>query len=254
MEISNNAFIVTGASSGLGAATARMIVGQGGKVLLVDINPKGEEVAAELGANARFVVTDVTNAESAQAAVDACLKTFGNLRGLVNCAGVATSEKLVGKEGAHTLETFMRAININLVGSFNMMRLAATAMSEQPPLADNERGVIVNTASAAAFDGQIGQVAYSASKGGIVGMTLPAARDLSRYGIRVVAVAPGIFETPMLMGLPEAVRESLGKTVPYPPRLGRPAEYASLVEQIIGNVMLNGEVIRLDGALRMAPR
>jgi NAD(P)-dependent dehydrogenase (short-subunit alcohol dehydrogenase family) len=254
MEISNNAFIVTGASSGLGAATARMIVGQGGKVLLVDINPKGEEVAAELGANARFVATDVTNAESAQAAVDACLKTFGNLRGLVNCAGVATSEKLVGKEGAHTMETFMRAININLVGSFNMMRLAATAMSEQPPLADNERGVIVNTASAAAFDGQIGQVAYSASKGGIVGMTLPAARDLSRYGIRVVAVAPGIFETPMLMGLPEAVRESLGKTVPYPPRLGRPAEYASLVEQIIGNVMLNGEVIRLDGALRMAPR
>ena len=254
MEISNNAFIVTGASSGLGAATARMIVGQGGKVLLVDINPKGEEVAAELGANARFVATDVTNAESAQAAVDACLKSFGNLRGLVNCAGVATSEKLVGKEGAHTLETFMRAININLVGSFNMMRLAATAMSEQPPLADNERGVIVNTASAAAFDGQIGQVAYSASKGGIVGMTLPAARDLSRYGIRVVAVAPGIFETPMLMGLPEAVRESLGKTVPYPPRLGRPVEYASLVEQIIGNVMLNGEVIRLDGALRMAPR
>ena len=254
MEISNNAFIVTGASSGLGAATARMIVGQGGKVLLVDINPKGEEVAAELGANARFVATDVTNPESAQAAVDACLKTFGNLRGLVNCAGVATSEKLVGKEGAHTMETFMRAININLVGSFNMMRLAATAMSEQPPLADNERGVIVNTASAAAFDGQIGQVAYSASKGGIVGMTLPAARDLSRYGIRVVAVAPGIFETPMLMGLPEAVRESLGKTVPYPPRLGRPAEYASLVAQIIGNVMLNGEVIRLDGALRMAPR
>lgn len=254
MEISNNAFIVTGASSGLGAATARMIVGQGGKVLLVDINPKGEEVAAELGANARFVATDVTNAESAQAAVDACLKSFGNLRGLVNCAGVATSEKLVGKEGAHTLETFMRAININLVGSFNMMRLAATAMSEQPPLADNERGVIVNTASVAAFDGQIGQVAYSASKGGIVGMTLPAARDLSRYGIRVVAVAPGIFETPMLMGLPEAVRESLGKTVPYPPRLGRPVEYASLVEQIIGNVMLNGEVIRLDGALRMAPR
>ena len=254
MEIRNNAFIVTGASSGLGAVTARMIVGQGGKVLLVDINPKGEEVAAELGANARFVATDVTNAESAKAAVDACLKTFGNLRGLVNCAGVATSEKLVGKEGAHTMETFMRAININLVGSFNMMRLAATAMSEQPPLADNERGVIVNTASAAAFDGQIGQVAYSASKGGIVGMTLPAARDLSRYGIRVVAVAPGIFETPMLMGLPEAVRESLGKTVPYPPRLGRPAEYASLVEQIIGNVMLNGEVIRLDGALRMAPR
>ena len=254
MEIKGNAFVVTGASSGLGAATSRMIVAQGGKVVMVDLNPKGEQLAAELGASARFVATDVTNPESAQAAIDTCLKEFGGLRGLVNCAGVATSEKVVGKEGVHTLETFARAININLVGSFNMLRLAAAVMSEQPPLADNERGVIVNTASVAAFDGQIGQVAYSASKGGIVAMTLPAARDLARYGIRIMAIAPGIFETPMLMGLPDSVRDSLGKSVPYPPRLGRPAEYANLVQQIIGNVMLNGEVIRLDGAIRLAPR
>jgi NAD(P)-dependent dehydrogenase (short-subunit alcohol dehydrogenase family) len=254
MEIKGNAFVVTGASSGLGAATARMIVAQGGKVVMVDLNPQGAQLAAELGADARFVATDVTNPESAQAAIDACCKEFGGLRGLVNCAGVATSEKVMGKEGVHTLETFTRAININLVGSFNMLRLAAAVMSEQLPLADNERGVIVNTASVAAFDGQIGQVAYAASKGGIVAMTLPAARDLARYGIRVMAIAPGIFETPMLMGLPESVRDSLGKSVPYPPRLGRPAEYANLVQQIIGNVMLNGEVIRLDGAIRMAPR
>ncbi len=254
MEIKGNAFVVTGASSGLGAATARMIVAQGGKVVMVDLNPQGAQLAAELGADARFVATDVTNPESAQAAIDVCCKEFCGLRGLVNCAGVATSEKVTGKEGVHTLETFTRAININLVGSFNMLRLAAAVMSEQPPLADNERGVIVNTASVAAFDGQIGQVAYAASKGGIVAMTLPAARDLARYGIRVMAIAPGIFETPMLMGLPESVRDSLGKSVPYPPRLGRPAEYANLVQQIIGNVMLNGEVIRLDGAIRMAPR
>ena len=254
MEIKGNAFVVTGASSGLGAATARMIVAQGGKVVMVDLNPKGEQLAAELGVNACFVATDVTNPESAQAAIDLCLKEFGGLRGLINCAGVATSEKVMGKEGVHTLETFTRAININLVGSFNMLRLAAAVMSEQPPLADNERGVIVNTASVAAFDGQIGQVAYAASKGGIVAMTLPAARDLARYGIRVMAIAPGIFETPMLMGLPDSVRDSLGKSVPYPPRLGRPAEYANLVQQIIGNVMLNGEVIRLDGAIRLAPR
>lgn len=254
MEIKGNAFVVTGASSGLGAATARMIVAQGGKAVMVDLNPKGEQLATELGASARFVATDVTNPDSAQAAIDACLKEFGSLRGLVNCAGVATSEKVLGKEGVHTLDTFARAININLVGSFNMLRLAAAVMSEQPPLADNERGVIVNTASVAAFDGQIGQVAYAASKGGIVAMTLPAARDLARYGIRVMAIAPGIFETPMLMGLPDSVRDSLGKSVPYPPRLGRPAEYANLVQQIIGNVMLNGEVIRLDGAIRLAPR
>lgn len=254
MEIKGNAFVVTGASSGLGAATARMIVAQGGKVVMVDRDPKGAQLAAELGADARFVATDVTNPESAQTAIDVCCKEFGGLRGLVNCAGVATSEKVTGKEGVHTLETFTRAININLVGSFNMLRLAAAVMSEQPPLADNERGVIVNTASVAAFDGQIGQVAYAASKGGIVAMTLPAARDLARYGIRVMAIAPGIFETPMLMGLPDSVRDSLGKSVPYPPRLGRPAEYANLVQQIIGNVMLNGEVIRLDGAIRLAPR
>jgi len=254
MEIKDNSFVVTGASSGLGAATARMLVAQGGRVILADVNPQGEQLAAELGVNARFVVTDVTDPKSAQAAIDACLTTFGNLRGLVNCAGIAPGEKVVGKEGAHSLDTFARAININLIGSFNMLRLAAKAMTEQSPLAENERGVIVNTASIAAFEGQIGQAAYSASKGGIVAMTLPIARELARHGIRVMAIAPGVFETPMLMGLPENVREALGQSVPYPPRLGRPAEFAGLVQHIIGNLMLNGEVIRLDGAIRVQPR
>lgn len=254
MEIKDNGFVVTGASSGLGAATARMLVAQGGRVILADVNPQGEQLAAELGVNARFVVTDVTDPKSAQAAIDACLTTFGNLRGLVNCAGIAPGEKVVGKEGAHSLDTFARAIHINLIGSFNMLRLAAKAMTEQSPLAENERGVIVNTASIAAFEGQIGQAAYSASKGGVVAMTLPIARELARHGIRVMAIAPGVFETPMLMGLPENVREALGQSVPYPPRLGRPAEFAGLVQHIIGNLMLNGEVIRLDGAIRVQPR
>ncbi|MFZ3222856.1 MAG: 3-hydroxyacyl-CoA dehydrogenase [Rugosibacter sp.] len=254
MEIKDHAFVITGASSGLGAATARMLVAQGGRVLLADVNPQGEQLAAELGSNARFVVTDVTDPASAQAAIDTCLAAFGNLRGLVNCAGIAPGEKVVGKEGAHSLDTFARAININLIGTFNMLRLAATAMTAQPPLAENERGVIVNTASIAAFEGQIGQAAYSASKGGVVAMTLPIARELARHGIRVMAIAPGVFETPMLMGLPENVREALGQAVPYPPRLGRPAEFAGLVQHIIGNLMLNGEVIRLDGAIRVQPR
>ncbi|MGB4767024.1 MAG: 3-hydroxyacyl-CoA dehydrogenase [Rugosibacter sp.] len=254
MEIKDHAFVITGASSGLGAATARMLVAQGGRVLLADVNPQGEQLATELGSNARFVVTDVTDPASAQAAIDACLATFGNLRGLVNCAGIAPGEKVVGKEGAHSLDTFARAININLIGTFNMLRLAATAMTAQSPLAENERGVIVNTASIAAFEGQIGQAAYSASKGGVVAMTLPIARELARHGIRVMAIAPGVFETPMLMGLPENVREALGQSVPYPPRLGRPAEFAGLVQHIIGNLMLNGEVIRLDGAIRVQPR
>ncbi len=254
MEIKDHAFVITGASSGLGAATARMLVAQGGRVLLADVNPQGEQLATELGSNARFVVTDVTDPTSAQAAIDACLAAFGNLRGLVNCAGIAPGEKVVGKEGAHSLDTFARAININLIGTFNMLRLAAAAMTAQPPLAENERGVIVNTASIAAFEGQIGQAAYSASKGGVVAMTLPIARELARHGIRVMAIAPGVFETPMLMGLPENVREALGQAVPYPPRLGRPAEFAGLVQHIIGNLMLNGEVIRLDGAIRVQPR
>nr|ART39319.1 H426 [uncultured bacterium] len=231
-----------------------MLVAQGGRVILADVNPQGEQLAAELGVNARFVVADVTDPKSAQAAIDACLTTFGNLRGLVNCAGIAPGEKVVGKEGAHSLDTFARAININLIGSFNMLRLAAKAMTEQSPLAENERGVIVNTASIAAFEGQIGQAAYSASKGGVVAMTLPIARELARHGIRVMAIAPGVFETPMLMGLPENVREALGQSVPYPPRLGRPAEFAGLVQHIMGNLMLNGEVIRLDGAIRVQPR
>ncbi|MCK9991049.1 MAG: hypothetical protein RugAbin2_02063 [Rugosibacter sp.] len=254
MDIKDHGFVITGASSGLGAATARMVVAQGGSVILADVNPLGGQVAAELGSKARFVATDVTNENSAQAAIDACVSTFGDIRGLVNCAGIAPGEKVVGKEGAHALDTFARAININLIGTFNMLRLAAKAMSEQAPLAENERGVIINTASIAAFEGQIGQAAYSASKGGVVAMTLPIARELARYGIRVMAIAPGVFETPMLMGLPENVREALGQSVPYPPRLGRPAEFAGLVQHIIGNLMLNGEVIRLDGAIRVQPR
>ncbi len=251
MEIQNNVFVVTGGGSGLGAATARMLVQHGGKVVLADVNKEaGEKVAAELGANARFIMTDVTNEESAKAAFAAACE-MGTLRGLVNCAGIAPGEKVVGREGPHKLETFARTININLVGSFNMIRLAAEIMSKTEPDAGGERGVIVSTASVAAFEGQLGQAAYSASKGGIVALNMPVARELARYGIRVMTIAPGIMETPMLLGMPPEVQESLGKMVPFPSRLGKPAEYAALVEHIIGNAYLNGEVIRLDGAIRM---
>ncbi len=254
MQISNNVFVVTGGGSGLGAATARMVVANGGKVLLADVNREaGQAVAAELGANARFVATDVTSEESANKAFAAAVE-MGTLRGLVNCAGIGPAEKIVGREGAHKLDSFARTININLVGSFNMIRLAAEIMSATEPDDNGERGLIVSTASVAAFDGQIGQAAYSASKGGIVSMTLPIARELARVGIRVLTIAPGIFETPMLLALPIEVRESLGKMVPFPSRLGKPAEYAALVEHIFANQMLNGEVIRLDGAIRMAPK
>ena len=254
MEIQNNVFVVTGGGSGLGAATARLIVEKGGKVVLADVNKEaGEALAAELGANARFVATDVTNEESAQAAF-AAATALGTLRGLVNCAGVAPAEKVVGKEGPHKLESFARTININLVGSFNMIRLAAAIMSKNEPNAGGERGVIVSTASVAAFDGQLGQAGYAASKGGVVAMTLPIARELSRSGIRVMTIAPGIMETPMLLGMPAEVQEALGKTVPFPARMGKPAEFAALVEHIFGNCYLNGEVIRLDGAIRMAAK
>jgi NAD(P)-dependent dehydrogenase (short-subunit alcohol dehydrogenase family) len=254
MQIKDNVFVVTGGGSGLGAATARMIVERGGKVVLADVNPEaGERTAAELGANARFIRTDVANEASATAAFDVATG-MGPLRGLVNCAGIAPAEKVVGREGAHKFESFARAININLVGSFNMIRLAAEIMSKSEPAADGERGVIVSTASVAAFDGQIGQAAYSASKGGVVAMTLPIARELCRFGIRVMTIAPGIMETPMLLGMPPEVRESLGKMVPFPSRLGKPAEYAALVEHILTNQYLNGEVIRLDGAIRMAAK
>jgi NAD(P)-dependent dehydrogenase (short-subunit alcohol dehydrogenase family) len=255
MQLKGSTFIVTGGGSGLGAATVEMIVSNGGNAVIADVNrAAGEALAAKLGKQARFVECDVGREDHGKAAVELALKEFGGLQGLVNCAGIAVGEKTVGKEGPHALASFARVINVNLIGSFNMIRLAADAMSKQQPNAAGERGVIVNTASVAAFDGQIGQAAYSASKGGIVGMTLPIARDLSRSGIRVVTIAPGIFETPMLKGLPPEVQDSLGKQVPFPSRLGRASEYAALVKHIAENEMLNGETIRLDGAIRMGPK
>ena len=255
MEIKNSTFIVTGGSSGLGAATVEMIVAAGGNAIIADVNKaQGEALAARLGKQTRYVECDVTREDHGKAAVDAAIKGFGGLNGLVNCAGIAIGEKTVGKEGPHSLEKFAKVININLIGSFNMIRLAADAMSKQQPNAAGERGVIVNTASVAAFDGQIGQAADAASKGGVVGMTLPIARDLSRSGIRVMTIAPGIFETPMLLGMPQEVQDALGKMVPFPSRLGKPHEYAQLVRHIAENEMLNGEVIRLDGAIRMQPK
>ncbi|MGV0954066.1 MAG: 3-hydroxyacyl-CoA dehydrogenase [Fluviibacter sp.] len=254
MDIKGQVFIVTGAASGLGAATAHMLIEQDAKVVLSDLNESaGMQTAAELGSNARFVQTDVTNEDSARQAFSAAV-SMGTLRGLINCAGIAPAQKILGREGIHSLEDFARTISINLVGTFNMTRLAAQAIGEADPLADGERGVIVMTASVAAFDGQIGQVAYSASKGGVAAMTLPMARELNRQGIRVMTIAPGIMETPMLLGMPPEVQEALGKMVPFPQRLGKPAEYASLVAHILSNAYLNGEVIRLDGAIRMAAK
>ncbi|WP_426337287.1 3-hydroxyacyl-CoA dehydrogenase [Pseudoduganella sp. R-31] len=253
MQIKDQVFIITGGASGLGAATARMIVDNGGKVVLADVQVEaGEKLAAELGA-AKFVKCDVTS-EADGLAVVAAATAMGTLRGLVNCAGVAPAIKTVGKDGPHPLESFARTININLVGTFNMCRLAADAMGKTEAAEWGERGVIINTASVAAFDGQIGQTAYGASKAGVAGMTLPMARDLSRSGIRVMTIAPGIFETPMLLGMPQEVQDALGKMVPFPPRLGKPFEYASLAKSIIENTMLNGETIRLDGAIRMQPK
>jgi len=254
MQLRDNVFIVTGGASGLGGGTSRLLAANGAKVVIADVQAdKGEALARELGAGARFVKCDVTSEADAQAAVQAALQ-MGPLRGLVNCAGIAIGEKTVGKDGPHALASFTRVITINLIGTFNMIRTAATAMSKLEPTADGERGVIVNTASVAAFDGQIGQVAYSASKGGVVGMTLPVARDLSRSGIRCCTIAPGIFATPMLLGMPQDVQDSLGRQVPFPSRLGRPEEYAALVRHIVENVMLNGETIRFDGAIRMQPK
>ncbi|MNF24310.1 NAD(P)-dependent dehydrogenase, short-chain alcohol dehydrogenase family [Pseudomonas linyingensis] len=254
MQIHNKVFLVTGAASGLGAATAKGLIEAGAKVLLVDLAAAVEARAAELGANARGLVADITNEDAARNAVAAARETFGALHGLVNCAGVVGGEKVLGRNGPHGLESFSRIVGINLIGSFNMLRLAAEAMAEGEPDAGGERGVIINTASIAAYDGQIGQAAYAASKGGVVAMTLPAARELARYGIRVMTIAPGIFETPMMAGMTDEVRASLAAGVPFPPRLGRPEEYAALVRHIVENSMLNGEVIRLDGALRMAAK
>lgn len=255
MQIKGSTFIVTGGASGLGGGTARMLAGNGANVVIADLQAdKGEALAKELGKSARFVKCDVTSEGDGKAAVDTALKEFGGLQGLVNCAGIAIGEKTIGKEGPHSLASFTKTITINLIGTFNMIRLAAAAMAKQPPQQSGERGVIINTASVAAFDGQIGQAAYSASKGGIVGMTLPIARDLSRDGIRVLTIAPGIFETPMLHGLPKEIQDSLGKQVPFPSRLGRADEYAALAKAMIEIEMLNGEVVRLDGAIRMAPK
>ncbi len=252
MQIQNNVFIITGAASGLGAASARMIAAGGGKVVLADVQVEaGEKLAAELGG--KFLKCDVTS-ESDAAAVVAAAQSLGTLRGLINCAGIAPAAKTVGKEGAHPLDLFQRVISINLIGTFNMSRLAANAMAQTEAGEHGERGVIINTASVAAFDGQMGQAAYAASKAAVAGMTLPMARDLSRNGIRVMTIAPGIFETPMLLGMPQDVQDALGKMVPFPPRLGKPVEYAHLAKTIIENVMLNGETIRLDGAIRMQPK
>jgi len=252
MQIENNVFIVTGGASGLGAATARMLAGAGGKVVIADVQVEaGTSLAMEL--QGQFVRCDVTQEADGLAAV-AAATALGALRGLVNCAGVAPAIKTVGKDGPHPLDAFQRAVNINLVGTFNMARLAADAMGKTDALDTGERGIIINTASVAAYDGQIGQAAYGASKAAVVGLTLPMARDLARSGIRVMTIAPGIFETPMLMGMPEEVRDALGKMVPFPPRLGMPHEYAHLAKAIIENVMLNGETIRLDGAIRMQPK
>jgi NAD(P)-dependent dehydrogenase (short-subunit alcohol dehydrogenase family) len=255
MQIKDSVFLVSGGSSGLGAATVRRLAAQGGKVVVTDTNEAaGVLLARDLGNAVRFVAADVASEAGVQAAVEQAVSEFGGLRGLVNCAGVAPAEKILGKEGPHALGSFVRTVTINLVGTFNMVRLAAGAMSAFEPAASGERGVIVNTASVAAFDGQIGQAAYAASKGGVAAMTLPLARELARWGIRVMTIAPGVFETPMLQGMSAEVQDALGKMVPFPPRLGRPEEFAALVAHIVENEMLNGEVIRLDGALRMQAR
>ena len=255
MELANKGVLVSGGASGLGAACVRLLSQCGAKVVIADMNSEtGNALAKELGDSALFVQTNVVEEGSVQAAVQAAVNSFGGLHVVINCAGIGAAERVVGKNGPASLATFTKVIQVNLIGTFNVIRLAAVAMAENSPDEGGERGVIINTASVAAFDGQIGQAAYSASKGGIVSMTLPIARELARYGIRVMAIAPGIFDTPMLAGLPEPARLSLGQQVPFPPRLGRPDEYAALAKHIIENQMLNGEVIRLDGGIRMQPR
>ncbi len=253
MDISGQTAIVTGGGSGLGEATARALAAKGARVAVLDLGlERAEATAKAIGGAA--VQCDVSSADSAEAAIAAAAKALGPARILVNCAGIAVGAKTIGKDGPHALDLYRKVIEVNLIGTFNMIRLMADAAARLEPLAGGERGVIVNTASVAAFDGQIGQAAYSASKGGVVGMTLPIARDLARSGIRVVTIAPGIFKTPMMAGMPQEVQDSLGAAVPFPPRLGEPSEYAALAVHIVENQMLNGETIRLDGAIRMAPK
>lgn len=255
MQISDKIFFITGGGSGLGLAVARMAIQNGARAMLLDVNAEaGAAAAKDLGPAACFTPCDVTQAEAGGTAIAATIEAFGRIDVSVNCAGIAPGEKIVGRDGPHDLDRFTRAIQVNLIGTFNMLRLAADAMSRNVPNEGGERGVIVNTASIAAFDGQIGQSAYAASKGGVAALTLPAAREMARHGIRVVAIAPGLFATPMMTGLPQEVQDSLGGTVPFPARLGDPSEYAALVRHIVENPMLNGEVIRLDGALRMAAK
>jgi NAD(P)-dependent dehydrogenase (short-subunit alcohol dehydrogenase family) len=255
LQVGESTFFITGGGSGLGAATARLLVENGAHVALADVDEEaGEQMASQIGSGAEFVRTDVTDEESVQDALDSVVEIFGSLNGAVNCAGIGPAARVVGKKGVHDLGLFTKTVEINLVGTFNVIRFAAVRLAENEPGEDGERGVIINTASVAAYDGQIGQAAYAASKGGVVALTLPVARELASSGIRVVTIAPGIFETPMLAALPEDAKDSLGKQVPFPPRLGRPEEYAALAKHIVENQMLNGEVIRLDGAIRMAPR
>ncbi len=255
MDIQGRTILVTGGASGLGAACVRTMVASGAHVVIADLNSEtGNALASELGAATRFAVANVLEESDVQAAIQLAVSEFGTLHGVINCAGIAVAEKVLGKEGPTSLASFSKVVGVNLIGSYNVIRLAADVMRKNEPAASGERGVIVNTASVAAFDGQIGQAAYSASKGGIVGMTLPIAREFARYGIRVMTIAPGIFDTPLLAALPEPARISLGQQVPFPSRLGRPDEYAALAKHIFENEMLNGEIIRLDGAIRMAPK
>jgi NAD(P)-dependent dehydrogenase (short-subunit alcohol dehydrogenase family) len=255
MQLAGSVAVITGGASGLGAATARLFAGAGAQLVLWDRNAEmGNALAAELGDKGLFVETDVTNSDDVEHAVTQVQERFGSVRIVVNCAGIATAERVIGRQGPLPLERFTRVIQINLIGTFNVIRLTAALMMQNPPNAEGERGVIINTASVAAFEGQIGQSAYAASKAGVAGMTLPIAREFASHGIRVVAIAPGVFDTPMVAGLPEPARQALGASVPFPKRLGRPDEYAALAQHIVENVMLNGETIRLDGALRMGPR
>ena len=255
MQISGATFLIAGGGSGLGAATARLLASKGANIVIADLNAEaGAKTVAELGAKAAFIETNVCDEASVTAAVALCTSKFGGIHGAVNCAGVAPGERVVGKNGPHSLANFTRTISINLIGTFNVIRLAAAAMSLQPALPSGERGVIINTSSVASFEGQIGQAAYAASKAGVNGMTLPIAREFAKMGIRVMTIAPGIFDTPMLQGMSEEIRASLGAQIPFPSRLGKPEEYASLAAHIIENEVLNGEVIRLDGAIRMGAK